>query len=120
MKNKKNWIFLIVWMCLIFYFSSIPSVKLPKKFEEEILSYLAHFFEFFILNLLAYKNISKFNLKKLNTFIISSTFSVLYAFSDEVHQAYVPGRDSSEIDFLIDISGVLFLIIFLKNTNSKF
>jgi VanZ family protein len=32
---------------------------------------------------------------------------VLYGMSDELHQAFVPGRDSSALDFLADTVGVL-------------
>jgi len=35
------------------------------------------------------------------------TVGMLYALSDELHQAFVPGRDSSYGDFLFDAAGVI-------------
>ncbi len=38
-----------------------------------------------------------------------------YGFSDELHQAFVPGRDASVLDFLADLSGILLVsAYFLK------
>ena len=39
-------------------------------------------------------------------FIVSAVFSVLYAASDEFHQAFVPMRGPSVIDVGIDSAGV--------------
>lgn len=111
----KNWTYVFLWMITIFYLSSIPSFKISKVLKKEILSYIAHFFEFFILNFFLYRALlTNQNKKKFKIFITSSIFSVFYAFTDEVHQSFVIGRECSEIDFLIDTFGILSLFILIE------
>jgi len=36
----------------------------------------------------------------------AATISLLYAISDEIHQSFVPGRDSDPLDVLVDAIGI--------------
>ena len=63
------------------------------------------FFSFSYLSSLFIGNNNIKDLKK--TGILSFLFSVIYAFSDEFHQTFVPGRDGNIVDVLIDSSGAL-------------
>ena len=106
-------------MGIIFYFSSIPNLKITEGVSDLILRKLAHFSEFFILNFLFFRSIIQTNTNKLNRAIFYSTlFSILYAISDEVHQYFVPTRNFSIIDILIDSVGVFAFLFVLKK--SKF
>lgn len=95
----------ILWMCLIFYLSS--RTDLPKAenfFWEFIFKKSGHLFVYFILAI-----IWLFTLKKdiiANAFL----FSVTYAFSDEIHQLFVPGRTGLLRDVIIDSVGVIIAI----------
>lgn len=84
---------------------------------------MAHFSEYALLGFLAQFHIStvavlqKEKMKRKTYRWIAIIFCVLYAFSDEIHQYFVPGRACRMFDVCIDSSGVLtgslfFLLIF--------
>jgi len=96
-------------MILIFWISSIPD--LPSN-KVDILDFFikktAHFLEYTVLFLLWYKALGN---KNPFTAIV---FSLIYAFTDEMHQLFVPGRTGNLRDVGIDFSGILlsaFLIV---------
>lgn len=92
----------ILWMTLIFWISSIPD--LPSN-NVDVLDFLmkktAHFLEYTILFLLWYRTIGKKNP------FLALIFSLIYAFTDEIHQLLVPGRTGKLTDVAIDFSGML-------------
>jgi VanZ family protein len=58
--------------------------------------------------------------KKNLRYTISLGICFLYAISDELHQAFIPGRNGNPIDVLIDTAGAAFglliIIVFFKLT----
>jgi VanZ family protein len=50
--------------------------------------------------------------------IVASIASVV-AIADEIHQAYVPGRDASLTDVLLDMAGIGIVIFFTLNFLEK-
>lgn len=71
----------------------------------------AHFTIFAVLGVFAILSVITF--KKPNFTLkvfISATFCVLYAISDEFHQAFVSGRSGEIRDVIIDISGSLLAV----------
>ena len=71
----------------------------------------AHFTIFAVLGVLAILSVITY--KKPNfTFkvLISAAFCVIYAISDEFHQAFVSGRSGEIRDVIIDISGSLLAV----------
>ena len=76
-----------------------------------VLTSFAHFVEYVILAVLVHTGItgkSATTLKESNTTYaaIAWAIAVVYATSDEIHQSFIPGRDSSILDFGIDAVGV--------------
>lgn len=128
MKNKRkviNWILLIMWMTVIFTMSNQPANISDSQSEGviRILSSIginangifgdlanfivrkcAHFSEYMILAILFFNVVRLyFNMKEI---IISTiAFVFIYACSDEIHQLFVPGRESAFRDVLIDTLG---------------
>jgi len=103
MKNKLNsWLPVILWMSLIFFFSSRPD--LPSN-QIQILDFIfkksAHMIEFAILTFLLSR---AFKFKKLD---LSFLLALSYAFTDEIHQLFVPGRGGKLSDVLIDFAGII-------------
>lgn len=134
--NRKqfNWIMVIGWMVLIFIFSSqagdvsnennkfvIYVLKLIGIDINSILGNLsnfiirkaAHFIIYFILYILLYRAINTKKTVGIKGFIVPILILILYAISDEVHQAFVPGRGPALKDVLVDTTGGLtaFLIM---------
>ena len=138
MKKYIKFGLLILWMALIFFFSSQVSndstattnividmlYKIYRVFvipPKDIVTFteivfkpvrkLAHFSEFAILGLLIYINVKDFKTNK--TILLSAILSFLYAVSDEIHQIFVPGRVCTFVDMLIDLSGAIVGILFI-------
>ncbi len=125
--NKLIFILLILWMIIIFCFSHQPvnessqlsegiSKPLVEKLEsiiktdideekfEYLIKKLAHFTEYMILGILMYMASSKNNTRN-NKVLWCILLCALYAITDEVHQAFVPGRGPGVLDVIIDTAG---------------
>lgn len=99
---------LIVWMAVIFFFSSQQTSGFVSD-QPTVRFYLLksfHVIEYTILSLLSYNAFRKFK--------FSLTVSYLYAVSDEIHQFFVPGRSSRFTDTLIDLAGILIGYVLIK------
>ncbi len=102
----------ILWMAVIFYFSSLPDLKssLPSLWDF-IFRKIAHMIEYGILYALWWRSFAH-RWKSLSwVFVIC----ILYAISDELHQSFVHGRVASPIDVCIDICGMTIAYALLKN-----
>jgi len=103
----------VLWAALIFYLSSIPSLKSSFGIWDLYLRKTAHFTEYFILVLLVMPNFTR---DKLSGRLQAVSIALLYAVSDEFHQSFVPGRTMSIYDMSIDwigcFSGYLFYAYF--------
>jgi len=128
MKSFRQFLFYylppLLWLGLIFYFSSIPDLKseLPNIWDL-ILRKIAHVGEYGILAVLILrmflqtKKQQKESLPDQKLFfrevvITTIVLSILYAFSDEFHQAFVPGRSGSLSDVGFDATGVVLGTLF--------
>lgn len=135
MINKKKtiirWICLLFWCGFIFYMSQKSGDDSTKQSNLVInlLSFFginlsdnlttmttfivrkaAHFTEYFILFVLAYRVISIYVSSKMCA-IYTIGLVFLYAGSDEFHQYFIPGRTAAFRDVLIDTSGGIFAAI---------
>lgn len=102
------WIAALVWMAVIFYFSSKPASAVLKLLPD----YVFHFIEYAILAWLlfeAWLNLGKqWSLKKVS--FITFFIVVWYAVTDEFHQVFVPTRDASLSDLVADWLAALVII----------
>ena len=133
--NKKiiNIIILILWMCLIFFFSSQngdESTKTSGVFDniinifvkdeskkptvKYIIRKIAHFTEYCILAILVLNVIKDYTSITYKTLILAFILCALYAASDEWHQTFVDGRAGQPLDVFIDSCGVLTGLIIYK------
>jgi len=96
-------------MALIFYLSAQQSVgpELPA-FTRVI----AHFSEYAILAALwAWALAPALGRQAIPA---AAAICVIYAISDEIHQRYVPGRDSDPLDVLIDCLGITTSLLLIR------
>lgn len=130
MDKRKWWMFaLIIWLAIIFICTQLPYFKgantedtihktisssyINVKILNLIIRKATHFTVFGVLAVLFFKTLGRFRL----SYILSWLLTSLYAISDEWHQSFVPGRESSYKDVLLDSFGAflaLLLIYFLK------
>lgn len=140
MKNRKvvAWTLLGMWALLIFFFSSQVSSDsadlssgvmnfineiLPFELNLIVVRKIAHFTEFLILGGLVLNVFSCYQKITARNMIQTSIICFLYACSDEIHQAFVPGRGPGIIDVGIDtlgsMVGILIYKELLKHKNKK-
>lgn len=93
------WLPVFVWAIVIFTLSSIPQIKVSEfTFWDFAAKKTAHVAEYAILFSLIFRATGK---KQIRSFLLT----IIYAISDEYHQSFVDGRNSSFPDLVIDFSG---------------
>lgn len=100
MKSKKFslWLPVFLWCGFIFYLSSL-SIKPPTgTWLDIVLPYITHLGEYGVLFTLVWR--------ASKNLYFSIIFIIGYAFSDEIHQAFVPTRTPDLIDIVTDIIGM--------------
>jgi VanZ family protein len=106
---------LIVWMAVIFFFSSMPGANSGSVMTLRFLLERkgAHVFEYLVLSLLAFNAFRLAYPKERFGFhaSLAVALSLLYAFSDETHQLFVPGREGKLSDVGIDLIGIAIGIV---------
>ena len=81
---------------------------------------MAHFTEYLILGILVLNYLSTYGKLNKRMLIVALIICYLYAFSDEIHQIFIPGRTAKVLDTLIDGSGSLIgLIIYTRYFKRK-
>lgn len=150
-KNKKLFhsILVIIWMLVIFNFSSqngtkstktsgvvtsmvvnvttsvtnkdIPREEVKKKVEDStfLVRKTAHFTEYLILGILVLQLLSDYTKINKRMLIVSLIICYLYAVSDEVHQIFIPDRTAKVLDTFIDGAGSLVGITIYSIYQSK-
>ena len=107
--SKLDLLLVLIWMGVIFCFSSMQGSNI--KYDPPFWFYLerkgAHVGEYFILTLLLVRLFSQRYFKKKDILIISAMVSLLYAFSDEIHQLFVFGREGKMTDVAFDAVGIM-------------
>lgn len=133
-KSLFKYLLVLIWMFIIFKFSSDPADVSDSKsgLVIQVLTSLGidvnsifgslanfvvrkagHFTEYFILSFLLINALREnYNLSK--TFKLAILITFLYACSDEFHQLFVSGRSGKFTDVLIDTSGGLLAAAILK------
>ncbi len=128
-----RWVMLILWMGVIFFFSSQTGVESSRNNGlilrilsgigidlqwmdpwlniNLVIRKLAHIIEYFILAMLWIRALEDEKGSRARTLILAGIFSFLYACSDEWHQSFIPQRGPAIQDVLIDSIGICLAIL---------
>ncbi len=111
-KRLLNWIPVVLWAGVIFYLSSLPIIQGPAiKPLDFILKKAAHITEYAILFFL----LDRAFRPSRNHSQMAFLFGLSYAFSDEIHQIFTPGRGASFRDVLgFDTLGLILSWLMVK------
>ena len=106
---------LIAWAIIIITLSSTPSIPTLKIHTREFsirLDYLIHVVEYGILAYLAFLSFAK-NMLRLNPrkYLLITFLLIVFAFADEFHQKYIPGRSYNIYDFISNTAGIITALI---------
>ena len=102
-----RWFAVALWMGVIFYVSAQPDLPhQPEATTDVILKKLGHLAEYGILaGLVLWALVQDGDSSRRRAILGAFAFAALYALSDEIHQRFVPGRDSQRLDVAFDLVG---------------
>ncbi len=105
LKFLKYWFPVVLYCCIIFGVSAIPSRELPPSVF--LSDKLIHMLEYGVLAALFARAIRHSSQKKwpLMIWAISLYFVSFYGITDEFHQSFVTGRSSDLVDWSADVTG---------------
>lgn len=120
-KLFKYWLPVVLWMGVIFTFSSFPTKKAGGVYWLDfIIKKTAHLIEYGFLTILNYRALKAYGVNNKKAAIIAITFSLLYGATDEFHQSFTPGREPRIRDVFIDTIGAGLVIYGIWNWIDKF
>jgi VanZ family protein len=105
------WLPVVAYASLIFYLSSLPHPEedLPKFLFEKIGDKLLHLIEYSVLAILCYRAFRRAAGPRVaqQAVMFAILAASFYGMTDEVHQAFVPLRESSWLDWIADTAGAV-------------
>jgi len=111
------------------FFYVINQLTPDLSYDKILMSYVVfrkclHFVEYAILAYFIYRGFrgGSYPEKKLKLVVLAGFLSIGYGLLDEILQSFIPTRNGSILDFLIDMAGVVFIlmIIYRKKGRSQF
>jgi VanZ family protein len=104
----------LIVMGLIFYASSIPSAQMPDAGAFDLfVKKGGHMTGYALLGLMLMRAQGKTDLKSI---LFALLGCALYALSDEFHQSFVAGRNSTLVDVCIDLAGTSIGLLLLARS----
>jgi VanZ family protein len=115
-----RWMAVVFWMGVIFALSATPSLASPfEPVYDFILRKLAHLTVFAVLTVLLVRAFRLHVARSPHAWLFAVLVAVLYACSDEWHQTFVPGREGTVRDIVIDSLGVVGVWVLASRTCIK-
>ncbi len=106
-RRFRNWLPAVAWAALIFALSAQPDLRfVPDELLDFVVRKLGHMAVFGILALLLWRAVATTTARR-RPWAWALVLTVLYAVTDELHQAVVTGRHPSAVDVGIDATGAL-------------
>ncbi len=109
------WSLAVLYALCIFLLSADPKPPEPSAMlgvEIPNVDKIFHFFIYAVFGIILYVASEKSDFSPETSTHLSIALGSIYAFTDEVHQSFVPGRSSDPLDFLVDVVGILAGIAF--------
>lgn len=115
-----RWLPVIVWAGVIFFFSSRASLHASVfDWEDFIIKKSAHMTEYTIFTVLLYRAFLASGVGRKKAGIMALLLAVIYAGTDEFHQRFTPGRESTFRDTIFDTIGSIIAVYTVWNILPK-
>jgi VanZ family protein len=111
---------LIVYWIMLFIATTIPVSSLPSVDVSDKLKHFGAFLGLSVLLSLTLIYQNKILLFKKYFMVAAFVISSLYGLLDEIHQSFVPGRNSEFLDWFADSVGAAIGIIIISYMIKKF
>ncbi len=123
----RYWLPPLIWMGLLFFVSAQPDPPgPPQPLLNELYTIIGHFIAYGFLAFWWYRALrsvpSLAGGGELHSHVARIAFlaTVLYGASDEFHQSFVPGRDASLLDLMVDVAGAAGALILISRRRGKY
>jgi VanZ family protein len=111
----RDFVPLIAWMAIIFWFSSQSVlVDIEREGTEKLFYKSAHILAYAVMAWLWWRALAPQRQITWPVLLTACLLATLYGISDELHQRFVPGRHGRLADVLFDASGALALILLIR------
>jgi len=118
------------YIAAIFLFADSPMVSDVAPFNPYSLLHIPLYGILALLLILSFSpqrkrfinptnSISPTNPTNSRNLIISGIIALVVAIADEIHQAYLPSRNASVIDVLLDLAGIICCILLIRRFQSQ-
>jgi len=114
-----DWLPALLYMGLIFMLSSQSNLPAPYEFPES--DKVFHVLAYAPLGFLMVYALSR-STSSANLIFFGAFLAFLYGLTDEIHQAFVPGRDASALDVMADGAGAMIgssVFVWTRRNGSK-
>ncbi|MDQ3549496.1 MAG: VanZ family protein [Chloroflexota bacterium] len=101
----------ITWMAFIFAMSSTRQFSQPFGLSTFFMSIAAHMILYGVLALLLLFAVDRSPRRARSSMTAAIAIAALYGVSDEFHQSFVPGRDASVLDLLVNTAGATIAVV---------
>jgi VanZ family protein len=98
---------LLGWMIFIFALSSRQKLPSPLGLSPDLISVIGHFTVYFVLAVLLWSGLPCPGWSARRRLGLAFVGTMVFALSDEWHQSFVLGRESTMFDLAIDAVGAL-------------
>jgi hypothetical protein len=106
-----SWLPVVAWAAVIFLASAQPNLRfVPVETLDLVVRKVGHMAVFGILALLIWRAMARTTAVR-RPWAWGLALAGLYAITDEIHQAGVPGRNASAVDVAIDATGAVIAIV---------
>ena len=104
MKYIRFWLPVVLWMIVIFAFSSRQKVAFTDSYVISFVFFKTlHLVEYYVLYIVTYRAVRNTCKNKKNAWMTAFVITSVYAILDEIHQRYVPTREGKLRDVIIDM-----------------
>ena len=110
-RRLSRWLPLLLWMGAIYVLSDQPKAGIPSFGVWDLLVKKgSHFLAYAVLAVLAWRGFRA----GTRPYLWAILLTILYAISDEYHQTFIPGRNGTLDDVMIDSFGGLTALFSLR------
>ena len=112
-KNRSlRWVAVVAWMGLIFYLSAQRGCRTSCRPDAAIQDIVGHFTVYAVLAVLVWRAMRGAGIRR--PILWALVAAVLYSFTDEFHQSFVPNRHPDGFDLATDFAGAVVALLIVK------
>ncbi|HSB04843.1 MAG TPA: VanZ family protein [Thermodesulfobacteriota bacterium] len=104
----------IVYISAIFILAGSPIVRILTPFNVYSLLHIPLYGILAFLLIFSIIPMTQLRNNLMTRFLMVGVIALGVGISDEIHQAYVPGRDASATDILLDMVGIILVLFFVS------